>query len=61
MQRDDLELALRWRETTDRVFAHYLGCDLGRYAVTGVGQDGDARFLLAEQVTPAFLAKYGET
>ncbi len=61
MQRDDLELALRWRETTDRVFAHYLGCDPGRYAVTGVGQDGDARFLLAERVTPEFLAKYGET
>jgi predicted GNAT superfamily acetyltransferase len=59
VQRDDLGLALRWRETTDRLFAHYLGCAPGRYAVTGVGQDGDARFLLAERITPEFLARFG--
>jgi predicted GNAT superfamily acetyltransferase len=59
MQRDDLELALRWRETTDRLFAHYLGCAPGRYAITGVGQDGDARFLLADRISPEFLARFG--
>lgn len=60
VQRDDLELAHRWRATTDRLFAHYLGPEPGRYAVTGVGQDGAARFLLAERITPALLAEYGE-
>ena len=59
MQRDDLDLALRWRETTDRLFAHYLGCAPGRYAITGVGQDGDARFLLADRISPEFLARFG--
>ncbi len=59
VQREDLDLALRWRATTDRLFAHYLGPDLGRYVVTGVGQDADARYLLAERITPTFLAHYG--
>ncbi len=59
VQRDDRDLALRWRETTDRLFAHYLGCAPGRYAVTGVGQDGDARVLLAERITPESLARFG--
>ena len=59
VQRDDRALALRWRATTDRLFSHYLGCANGRYAVTGVGQDGEARFLLAERVTAAFLARFG--
>lgn len=60
VQRDDRDLAQRWRATTDRLFAHYLGPEPGRYAVTGVGQDGAACFLLAERVTPAWLAEYGE-
>lgn len=60
VQRENLLLALQWRETTDRLFVHYLGCDLGKYAITGVGQDGDARYLLAERVTPEFLARHGE-
>jgi predicted GNAT superfamily acetyltransferase len=59
VQRENLALALRWRETTDRLFAHYLGCDPGKYAITGVAQDGDARYLLAERVTPDFLARHG--
>lgn len=60
MQRENLALAQRWRETTDLLFAHYLGCAPGKYAVTGVAQDGDARYLLAERVTPEFLARHGE-
>jgi predicted GNAT superfamily acetyltransferase len=60
VQRDDRDLAVRWRATTDRLFAHYLGPEPGRYLVTGVGQDDTACFLLAERVTPELLAAYGE-
>jgi predicted GNAT superfamily acetyltransferase len=59
VQRENLPLALRWRETTDRLFTHYLGCDPGKYVISGVGQDGDARYLLAERVTQELLARYG--
>jgi len=60
VQRDDRDLAGRWRATTDQLFAHYLGPDPGRYMVSGVGQDDAACFLLAERVTPELLVTYGE-
>jgi len=60
VQRDDRDLAARWRTTTDQLFVHYLGPEPGRYMVTGVGQDDAACFLLAERVTPELLAAYGE-
>jgi predicted GNAT superfamily acetyltransferase len=60
VQRDDRDLAVRWRTTTDQLFVHYLGYQPGRYMVTGVGQDDAACFLLAERVTPELLAAYGE-
>lgn len=59
LQREDLDLAARWRETTDALFARYLGPQLGQYAVVGVARDGERRFLVAERVTEAFLAAYG--
>jgi predicted GNAT superfamily acetyltransferase len=59
LQRDDLDEATRWRETTDALFARYLGPQIGQYAVVGVARDGERRFLLAERVTEAFLAVYG--
>jgi predicted GNAT superfamily acetyltransferase len=60
VQRDDRDLAVRWRTTTDQLFVHDLGYQPGRYMVTGVGQDDAACFLLAERVTPELLAAYGE-
>ena len=59
VQHRDLAEATRWRETTDAVFAHYLGPQLGQYAIVDVGHDGDRRYLIAEQVTEAFLDRYG--
>jgi predicted GNAT superfamily acetyltransferase len=50
LQRDHLEDALRWRETTDRLFQQYVGRQSGQYAVTAVGMDGERRFLVAERV-----------
>ena len=58
-QHRDLAEATRWRETTDTLFAHYLGPHLGQYAITGVARDDDRRFLLAERVTKTFLDTYG--
>jgi predicted GNAT superfamily acetyltransferase len=57
-QHDNYEEALRWREAADALFAHYLGGEEGRYALTGVGHDGEKRYLIAERVTPAMLARY---
>ncbi len=60
VQRDDRDLAQRWRATTDQLFAHYLGPEPGRYMISGVGQDDAACFLLAERLTPELLVAYGE-
>ncbi|MEZ4658444.1 MAG: hypothetical protein R2911_12800 [Caldilineaceae bacterium] len=51
MQRANLEQTLAWRRATDTLFAQYIGCQTGQYAVTGVGVDADRRFLIAEKVS----------
>jgi predicted GNAT superfamily acetyltransferase len=61
LQQEDLPSALAWREATDRLLGHYLGRDEGKYAVTGVGTEGERRFLLAERVTGGLWARLGET
>jgi predicted GNAT superfamily acetyltransferase len=58
LQQQDREQALRWREATDALLAHYLGSAEGRYAVAGVGQDGERRYLIAERVGPEMLEWY---
>jgi len=57
LQENDLPLARRWRETTDNLFAHYLGMTTGRYMITGAALDGGRRFLLGERVDDEFLAR----
>ena len=59
LQQLDLELAQRWRTVTDQLFAHYIGIRAGQYAVTGVGADGDRRYLLAERVDDALWERLG--
>ena len=59
VQHRDLDEATCWRETTDAVFAHYLGPQPGRYAIVDVGHDADRRYLIAERVTEGFLDRYG--
>ncbi len=51
LQRDEPEVASRWRATTDELFANYLGIEEGDYVITGVGRDGERRFLVAERVS----------
>lgn len=55
LQRADLALAQRWRETTDRLFLHYLGKEPGRYIVTDAAADGPRRYLLARRVDEEVL------
>ena len=57
LQRKHLEEALRWREVTDRLLQHYVGCEEGKYVVTGVGRDGDRRYLIADRVDSALLER----
>lgn len=59
LQQLDIELAHTWRSVTDRIFTTYIGINPGQYAVTGVGADGDRRYLLAEQVNDALWERLG--
>lgn len=55
LQREALDEALAWRQTTDALLSRYVGSEPGRYAVAGVAQKGGRRFLLAERVTNEWL------
>ena len=59
LQQLDLESAQRWRAVTDQLFGNYIGIRAGQYVVTGVGADGDRRYLLAEQVDDALWERLG--
>ena len=59
LQQLDLEWAQRWRAVTDQLFGNYIGIRAGQYVVTGVGADGDRRYLLAEQVDDALWERLG--
>lgn len=58
LQHASRDEALRWRESSDTLLAHYLGAEEGRYAVAGVGHDGNRRFLIAERITAEMLAQW---
>ncbi|NJN83874.1 MAG: hypothetical protein HC802_17435, partial [Caldilineaceae bacterium] len=49
LQREDAPEAIAWRETTDAIFGHYIGRNAGQYAITGVGAEGNQRFLIGER------------
>ncbi len=60
LQRTDLPAAARWRETTDRLLAHYVGTQPGQYILTAPAREGDRRFLVGERVDDGLLARLGE-
>jgi hypothetical protein len=47
--------ALRWRATTDAILSEHLGPGDGQYVLTGVGVDGDRRYLLGERIDDPLL------
>ena len=55
LQAEDPERAVRWRESTDRLLVQILGYEPGRYALTGVVEEGTRRYLIAERVTSLLL------
>ncbi|MFZ1754981.1 MAG: hypothetical protein WBO46_06045 [Caldilineaceae bacterium] len=57
LQQRDLAQAQRWRESTDELFAHFLGKEEDRYLITGAGVDGERRFLIGERVTDELLTQ----
>ena len=59
LQQNDLAAALAWRQATDAVLQHYIGAEDGKYAITGVGTDGERRYLLAEQASAALWQRLG--
>lgn len=61
LQEVDVAEAIRWREATDTIFAHYVGLDEGRYTITGVGVDGEKRYLVAEQSGESLWRRLGAT
>ena len=61
LQKDHPEQAARWRTSTDRLFQHYLGCEEGHYIITGVGEDGEQKYLIADRVDAELLEKLGRS
>ena len=61
LQKDCPEQAARWRASTDRLFQHYLGCEEGRYIITGAGGDGAQKYLIADKVDAELLEKLGRS
>lgn len=59
LQQRSVEEALEWRAVSDRLFAHYVGIQPGQYVITGVGIDGDHRFLIGQQVDDALWEHLG--
>ena len=55
LQQQDIALARRWRETTDRLFASYLGIGHGQYIITDAATEGPRRFLVGQRVTENLL------
>ena len=47
--------ALRWRATTDEILSEHLGTEDGQYVLTGVGRDGERRYLIGERIDAALL------
>lgn len=57
LQQEQPDEALQWRTATDQLFSHYLGSTPGRYVITDVGVEGEARFLIAQQADEALWAR----
>ena len=60
LQRTDLPTAARWRDTTDRLLAHYVGTQPGQYILTTPAREGDRCFLVGERVDDGLLERLGE-
>lgn len=60
LQRTNLEEAVRWRATTDRLLSHYVGSQPGRYVLTASAAEGERRFLIGRRVEEGVLEQLSE-
>lgn len=59
LQNRDVAEAIRWRTATDALLAHYVGVEAGQYTITGVGVDGDRRYLIGERSGESLWVRLG--
>jgi predicted GNAT superfamily acetyltransferase len=59
LQHTDGLQAQAWRTVTDTIFQRYIGLDAGQYVVTGVGTNGERRYLVAERVSDELWRRLG--
>jgi predicted GNAT superfamily acetyltransferase len=55
-----LDLVLKWRNTTDEILGECVGVADGKYVLTGTGHDGDRRYLIGERIDDVLLGSLGE-
>ena len=55
LQKENIRLAKKWREITDRIFLTYIGFENGKYIVVGVGEKNNRNYLIAAQVNDDLL------
>lgn len=60
LQHDDPAEAREWRTSSDEMFSRYVGKTAGKYAITGVGVDGERRYLIGEQISPFLLQRLAQ-
>jgi predicted GNAT superfamily acetyltransferase len=59
LQRDDLDTAIHWRATTDRLFQQLVGHKPGQYVITDVGTDGAHRYLIGRRANETLWSVLG--
>jgi predicted GNAT superfamily acetyltransferase len=59
VQQQDEEGALRWRDSTDQLFSHYVGTEPGQYVITGIATDREQHFLIGQKVNDALWEHLG--
>lgn len=57
LQREHPDEAIAWRQTTDAIFAEYLGLRPGAYVITDAVAAADRRFLIASRYQEALLMR----
>jgi predicted GNAT superfamily acetyltransferase len=55
-----LDLVLKWRNTTDEILGECVGAADGKYVLTGTGHDGARRYLIGERIDDVLLGSLGE-
>jgi predicted GNAT superfamily acetyltransferase len=60
LQNEFIGEAIRWREATDHIFQHYVGQSPGKYVITGVGVEGERRYLIGERADDGLWERLGQ-